>query len=240
MEHLAKEKIAAQQKILLLKRELSAQWDHIDFSTLLPEPEVGIRERGKYLQKFFIKFLNINKINCLEVLIEPSLSNSGRGGARYSSSSSLSSAATSSSPNTTIGNLIPSSLPTTTTISPVITRTSTNSPRLHSSSPQCSTTMPLALTSKHTSIIDTTSLKLSTHPSGGIQFTTMPTSGTLTHTNNSICGNHAINLTTNDLMPSMPLNLQGLQIISTTKDLMGKNGIRTELRYYHLVLKIIY
>lgn len=47
MERLAKEKIAAQQKILLLKRELSAQWDHIDFSTLLPEPEVGIRERGK-------------------------------------------------------------------------------------------------------------------------------------------------------------------------------------------------
>lgn len=93
-------------------------------------------------------------------------------------------------------------------------------------------------------MIDTTSLKLSTHPSGGIQFTTMSTSGT--HTNNSMCGNHnnsvAINLTTNDLMPSMPLNLQGqgLQIISTTKDLMGKNGIRTELRYYDLVLKINY
>lgn len=182
----------------------------------------------------------------LEVLIEPSLSNSGRGGARYSSSSSLSSAATSSSPTTANGNLIPSSLPTTTTISPVITRTSTNSPRLHSSNLHCSSTMPLSLTSKHASMIDTTSLKLSTHPSGGIQFTTMPTSGTLTHTNNSICGNHnnsvAINLTTNDLMPSMPLNLQGqgLQIISTTKDLMGKNGIRTELRYYHLLLKMVY
>jgi MAX-binding protein len=36
MERLAKEKIAAQNRILVLKREL-AQWD-VDFSKLLPEP----------------------------------------------------------------------------------------------------------------------------------------------------------------------------------------------------------
>lgn len=48
MERLAKEKIAAQQKILLLKRELSAQWDHFDFSTIIPENEVvNVREKGR-------------------------------------------------------------------------------------------------------------------------------------------------------------------------------------------------
>lgn len=36
MERLAKEKIAAQNRILFLKRELT-QWD-IDFTKLLPEP----------------------------------------------------------------------------------------------------------------------------------------------------------------------------------------------------------
>lgn len=92
MERLAKEKIAAQQKILLLKRELSAQWDHIDFSTIIPEPDVGtIRER--------------------EPVNELSL---GRSCPRYSSTSSLSSVATSSSPCTTIGATISSPMPTTT------------------------------------------------------------------------------------------------------------------------------
>ncbi|XP_064084749.1 TSC22 domain family protein 1-like isoform X3 [Macrobrachium nipponense] len=37
MERLAREKIAHQQKLSALKKELSARWDHIDFNTLLPD-----------------------------------------------------------------------------------------------------------------------------------------------------------------------------------------------------------
>uniref|UniRef100_A0A1B6EX05 Max-binding protein MNT n=1 Tax=Cuerna arida TaxID=1464854 RepID=A0A1B6EX05_9HEMI len=37
MERLAREKIAYQQRLVTLKKELSAQWEHIDFNTLLPE-----------------------------------------------------------------------------------------------------------------------------------------------------------------------------------------------------------
>lgn len=37
MERLAREKIAYQQKLATLKKELAAQWEHIDFNTLLPE-----------------------------------------------------------------------------------------------------------------------------------------------------------------------------------------------------------
>lgn len=37
MERLAREKIASQQRLSALKKELSAQWDHIDFNTLLPD-----------------------------------------------------------------------------------------------------------------------------------------------------------------------------------------------------------
>ena len=37
MERLAREKIALQQRFATLKKELSAQWDHIDFNTLVPD-----------------------------------------------------------------------------------------------------------------------------------------------------------------------------------------------------------
>ncbi|XP_042224153.1 uncharacterized protein LOC121868002 isoform X2 [Homarus americanus] len=37
MERLAREKIAHQQKLSVLKKELSARWDHIDFNALLPD-----------------------------------------------------------------------------------------------------------------------------------------------------------------------------------------------------------
>lgn len=37
MERLAREKIALQQRFATLKKELSAQWDHIDFNTLIPD-----------------------------------------------------------------------------------------------------------------------------------------------------------------------------------------------------------
>lgn len=42
MERLAREKIANQQRIVALKKELSATWDHIDFSTLLQEQNSGV------------------------------------------------------------------------------------------------------------------------------------------------------------------------------------------------------
>lgn len=41
MERLAREKIAAQQRLFALKKELAATWDHIDFNTLLPEQSSG-------------------------------------------------------------------------------------------------------------------------------------------------------------------------------------------------------
>jgi len=55
MERLAKEKIAAQNRILFLKREL-AQWD-VDFSKILPEQTdintVKSERSGENLIKFF-------------------------------------------------------------------------------------------------------------------------------------------------------------------------------------------
>lgn len=51
MERLAKEKIAKQQQIILLRRELSAHIDNFDSTIILTDGEVGngIRERGTYL-----------------------------------------------------------------------------------------------------------------------------------------------------------------------------------------------
>ncbi|XP_015112862.1 flocculation protein FLO11 [Diachasma alloeum] len=83
MERLAREKIAAQQRIVALKKELSATWDHIDFSTLLQEPSSAI-----------------DPLQCKNVSesMDVDVSGLARGGTRYSSTSSLSSAATASSP----------------------------------------------------------------------------------------------------------------------------------------------
>lgn len=57
MERLAKEKIAAQNRILFLKREL-AQWD-VDFSKILPDQTdinslKSERGNGKKIDDFFI------------------------------------------------------------------------------------------------------------------------------------------------------------------------------------------
>ena len=57
MERLAREKIAAQQRIVALKKELTATWDHIDFSTLLPEQNAAmdttVPKSGECLIKIF-------------------------------------------------------------------------------------------------------------------------------------------------------------------------------------------
>lgn len=55
MERLAKEKIAKQQQIIILRRELSAHIDNYDSTSILTDGEVGngIRERGSYQFKIF-------------------------------------------------------------------------------------------------------------------------------------------------------------------------------------------
>ena len=37
MERLARDKIANQQKLSAMKKEISARWDHIDFNAILPD-----------------------------------------------------------------------------------------------------------------------------------------------------------------------------------------------------------
>lgn len=57
MERLAKEKIAAQNRILFLKREL-AQWD-VDFSKLLPEQsDINAVKSERNGRLFFISFMS--------------------------------------------------------------------------------------------------------------------------------------------------------------------------------------
>ncbi|XP_034936787.1 mucin-5AC-like isoform X2 [Chelonus insularis] len=82
MEKLAREKIASQQRVAVLKRELSATWDHIDFSTLLQEQTPP--------DPLAIK--NVSES------MDVDLTGLARSGPRYSSTSSLSSAATANSP----------------------------------------------------------------------------------------------------------------------------------------------
>ncbi|XP_031776305.1 flocculation protein FLO11-like isoform X2 [Apis florea] len=85
MERLAREKIAAQQRLLALKKELAATWDHIDFNTLLPEQN---------------SVADITATRSVSENMEVDVTGLARGGTRYSSTSSLSSAATVSSPQT--------------------------------------------------------------------------------------------------------------------------------------------
>ncbi|XP_076249829.1 uncharacterized protein LOC143189073 isoform X3 [Calliopsis andreniformis] len=85
MERLAREKIAAQQRLLALKKDLAATWDHIDFNTLLPEQNSGA---------------DVTATRSVSENMEVDVTGLPRGGTRYSSTSSLSSAATASSPQT--------------------------------------------------------------------------------------------------------------------------------------------
>lgn len=41
MERLAREKIASQQKLVALKKEFSAGWDHVDFNNIVPGSSAG-------------------------------------------------------------------------------------------------------------------------------------------------------------------------------------------------------
>ncbi|XP_037041027.1 probable GPI-anchored adhesin-like protein PGA18 [Bradysia coprophila] len=239
MERLAKEKVAHQKRILVLKRELSQQFGH---DVVLADPElpgtVSLRERFSS-----------------ESLSEPSLPSSGR--ARYSSTSSLSSAATATSPCT-------AGVPTQSamTISNVITsnvQSPASSPqRPLSSSP---TTIPLSLitTTKYSTSSNDSSSSLKITPVVPNGLSNGLTNGITAHHHNG--GNHiAINFTTSEgvspalitaTSSAMPINLngskaaqisQGLQIITTTnnnnittnKMLNGKNGMRTTIEHQQI------
>ncbi|XP_062563784.1 mucin-5AC-like isoform X6 [Armigeres subalbatus] len=140
MERLAKEKIAYQNRILVLKRELS-QWRDVNTSPLAPDTDaIPNSSNGGTVS---IVQSDRDLLNDLP----------GRNGIRYSSSSSLSSVATTAS----IGNL-----PLQTTISPVLIAASSPSraspPSLstnrNSSSPASgSMPMPLSLTTRGTTAI---------------------------------------------------------------------------------------
>lgn len=141
MERLAKEKIASQNRILVLKREIS-QWGDVDFSRLAPDTDAIPNSSSS----------SNAAANCVQsdrdLLNDPPGIAPGRNGIRYSSSSSLSSVATTAS----IGNL-----PLQTTISPVLIAASSPSRasppsstvNRNSSSPAGgSMPMPLSLTTK--------------------------------------------------------------------------------------------
>ncbi|XP_018395898.1 PREDICTED: putative GPI-anchored protein pfl2 [Cyphomyrmex costatus] len=81
MERLAREKIAAQQRLVALKKELHATWDHIDINSLLLEQIPGADVTA-------VKNENT----------EVDITGLSRGGTRYSSTSSLNSVTTASSP----------------------------------------------------------------------------------------------------------------------------------------------
>lgn len=63
MERLAKEKIAKQQQILILRRQLAARFDNmnIDSTIQLPDSEIsnGIRERGRQFDSCGLRSTNI-------------------------------------------------------------------------------------------------------------------------------------------------------------------------------------
>lgn len=80
MERLAREKIAYQQKLATLKKELAAQWEHIDFNTLLPET-VEPEPRKSSGSRIVVDSDG-----------EEMSTSQARGGTLYSSASSLSSA----------------------------------------------------------------------------------------------------------------------------------------------------
>ncbi|XP_071567092.1 uncharacterized protein [Temnothorax nylanderi] len=81
MERLAREKIAAQQRLVALKKELNANWDPIDINSLLLEQNPGT-----------------DAVTVKNESTEVDVTGLPRGGTRYSSTSSLNSVTTASSP----------------------------------------------------------------------------------------------------------------------------------------------
>lgn len=183
MERLAKEKIAAQNRILVLKRELTQIGD-TDGSRLAPDTDITPNPSSGSLNLVAGGVQQPDRDHLTENNLIGSMV-PGRNGVRYSSSSSLSSIAT----NASIGNL-----PLQTTISPVLSVSSPSrgSPALHRSSttPPSSTTVTVAATVAPPSSLSVSSvvpLSLTTKGSNGLaseahngstlKFTTAPLNG---------------------------------------------------------------
>ncbi|PSN49810.1 hypothetical protein C0J52_01371 [Blattella germanica] len=94
MERLAREKIAAQQRLAMLKKELSAQWDHIDFNTLLPDSAHVLEDPRNRDHVSHTTSTATEREEPMSDAEEPL----NKCGVLYSSTSSLSSAATACSP----------------------------------------------------------------------------------------------------------------------------------------------
>ncbi|XP_069677633.1 max-binding protein MNT-like isoform X2 [Periplaneta americana] len=94
MERLAREKIAAQQRLAVLKKELSAQWDHIDFNTLLPDSAHVLDDPRNRDHVSHTTSTATERDEAMSDAEEPLT----KCGVLYSSTSSLSSAATACSP----------------------------------------------------------------------------------------------------------------------------------------------
>lgn len=94
MERLAREKIAAQQRLAMLKKELSAQWDHIDFNTLLPDSAHVLEDPRNRDHVSHTTSTATERDEAMSDTEEPLT----KCGVLYSSTSSLSSAATACSP----------------------------------------------------------------------------------------------------------------------------------------------
>lgn len=94
MERLAREKIAAQQRLAMLKKELSAQWDHIDFNTLLPDSTHVLDDPRNRDHVSHTTSTATEREEPMSDAEEPLT----KCGVMYSSTSSLSSAATACSP----------------------------------------------------------------------------------------------------------------------------------------------
>ncbi|KAJ9574531.1 hypothetical protein L9F63_008304, partial [Diploptera punctata] len=94
MERLAREKIAAQQRLAMLKKELSAQWDHIDFNTLLPDSAHVLDDPRNRDHVSHTTSTATEREEPVSDAEEPLT----KCGVMYSSTSSLSSAATACSP----------------------------------------------------------------------------------------------------------------------------------------------
>lgn len=172
MERLAKEKISSQNRILVLKREMS-QWGDVDFSRLAPDTD-AITTATPATNGSATPSPSSER----DLLHDPPGIAPGRNGIRYSSSSSLSSVATTAS---SIGNL-----PLQTTISPVLvaassspSRASPPSATMARSSSSPTAAMPLSLTTKpdHLSPLKLNGLNLTasngTIPNDGVT-TTLP------------------------------------------------------------------
>lgn len=98
MERLAKEKIAAQNRILFLKREL-AQYD-VDFSKILPEQlDINIVKSERSGENLIKNILQLRKSIYNRLFFYIETESSIKGGMLYNPSTSLSTINASSSPS---------------------------------------------------------------------------------------------------------------------------------------------